>query len=263
MRKTRNRMYRVGGTVGGTVGSLSRILYLNNATVLGAGGYGLVVNPNPKKTKEVFKLFFDLDACKKVADEASIQQKAHTIFKRLVPEVGIPSITYHTNQILSYNGKNYLCGIGMEYLPPPTKQGFDETVHMLLGYHNDDIDSSWGQLQSIPVSPTNPTRGFFASPDMMEMIWADDGSELTIDRVAALMGKSYRVLLENGIIPIDVEWVYSQGKPWIIDFGLCELRTIQPIDFLRANGSSGLGSDFYVPHEGDRGYESFMKEFLF
>ena len=253
-RKTRKRM-------GGKRGSLKRVLDLNSAKILGAGGYGLVVNPKGKK--EVFKLFFDLTACKKVAKDVLIQQKAHALFKIEVPEVGIPSVTYHTDEILEYNGKKYLCGIGMEYLAPP--EGFDESVHMLLGYHGDDIDTSWGQRQSDLVSPTNPTRGFFASPDMMKILWKEEGNTshgMTIDRLAGLMGKSYRVLLQNGIIPIDVEWVYSQGKPWIIDFGLCELGQMSPAEFLVTGGSRGLASDFYVPHKGDLGYEMFIREFL-
>lgn len=250
-RKTRKRM-------GGKRGTLKRVVDLNSASILGAGGYGIVVNPNGKK--EVFKLFFDLAACKKVAKEAEIQQKAHILFKTGLPEVGIPSVTYHTNEVLEYHTKKYLCGIGMENVPPP--EGFEEAVHMLLGYHKDDIDTSWGQTQSKPVSSTNPTRGFFASPEMMEIIWKEEGNTMTIDRLAGLMGKSYRLLLNGGIIPIDVEWIYSQGKPWIIDFGLCEVGQMSPEEFLVTAGSRGLATDFYVPHKGDRGYEAFIKEFL-
>ena len=80
------------------MGNLERILNLNSATIYGAGGYGIIIK-QLKQKKEVFKLFFDLDSCNKIRNEALIQEKAYNIFKKLLPDVGIPEITYFNKNI--------------------------------------------------------------------------------------------------------------------------------------------------------------------
>lgn len=80
-----------------------------------------------------------------------------------------------------------------------------------------------------------------------------------IDRLAFQMGTSLRMLLENGILPIDIEWVWSEGKLCMIDFGLCEYGQANAAQFLRARGLRGLADDFYIPHASQRGYDAFMK----
>ena len=241
-----------------------RILDFKNMTneiILGAGGYGIVVRPNSRK-KEVFKLFYDISTCDKLANEASIQEKAYKIFKKYLPEIGIPEITYFKQGIIDFEQKKYLCGIGMKYLPPP--EGFDEAVHILLGYDGNDLDTSWGRKQSAPISDTNPTRGFFASKSTMNQIWKFETNTMNIEQMAYLMGKGTRLLLDNNILPIDIEWIWSEGKPWIIDFGLCE-RSDTPVDpyiFLELGGARGLATDLYIPHKGDEGYNPFMKGFV-
>jgi hypothetical protein len=250
-RKTRKIMK------GGRTGTLDRILPLNSATIYGAGGYGLIVKANQK---EVFKLFFDLAACNKIKQEAHIQEILFHSFKKDLPEVGIPEITYfNKNKQVEFYKKQYLCGIGMEFIPPP--EGFEESVHILLGYNEDDLDTSWGQSQGYAVSQENPTRGFFASSEMMELIWNEERSKMTIEKMAYLMGSSFALFLKNRILPIDVEWIWSlKRKPYIIDFGLCEqLDTpISPVDFLAIKGTRGLDTDIYVPHKTDRGYDEFI-----
>ena len=148
----------------------------------------------------------------------------------------------------------------MDRLRPP--EGFEEQFHILLGYKGDDIDSEWGMRMAEPPSDTNPTRGFFASPETLELIWKEEGSHMTIEKIATLMGKSLRLLLDNGIIPIDLEWVWSNGGLAIIDFGLCELGFVDPIEFLSKRGVRGLADDFYIPHMGDRGYTEFIESYL-
>ena len=88
---------------------------------------------------------------------------------------------------------------------------------------------------------------------------------MTIEQLAFIMGKTYRTLLDIFVLPIDLEWVWSNGKPALIDFGLCEFDTllIDPYEFLQKKGLRGLADDFYIPHERDRGYEDFMKGFEF
>ena len=236
---------------GGKSGSLKRILYLDE--IAGAGGYGICILTPSKK--EIIKLFYDTAACSSLKKEAIIQNKINKILGGLVPK-----ITFYSNKPFIFENTTYLCGIGMKYFPPPLD--FDETVHILLGYRGDDIDTSWGRKMSESISEKNPTRGFFASPETMEQIWLKEGSEMTVEKMAAIMGKIIRTLLENKIIPIDIEWIWSKGKPRIIDFGLCEEGNIDPYTFLELGGSRGLSTDLYVPHKGDRGYEEFVDAYL-
>jgi hypothetical protein len=112
------------------------------------------------------------------------------------------------------------------------------------------------------VSATNPPRGFFASSYTLEDIWEDEESDMTIDKLAYQMGKAHRLMLDHGILPIDLEWVWSQGSLWVIDFGLCEYGWTDPRSFLENGSSNGLKHDFYVPHAGDRGYEEFMRGYI-
>jgi hypothetical protein len=238
---------------------MTRLLTFNTlSNIIGAGGYGIVVLPDSRK-KEVFKLFYDLSICDKIVNEVSIQQKAYLLFKKLLPEIGIPEITYFKKDIVDFEEQKYLCGIGMKYLEPP--EGFDEAVHILLGYDNDDLDTSWGRQQSLIVSKTNPTRGFFASKETLQYIWNFEKSSMTIEKMAYLMGKAIRLLIHNNILPIDIEWIWSEGKPWIIDFGLCELGSVDPYEFLELGGSRGLRTDLYIPHKHDEGYDCFMSGF--
>lgn len=216
--------------------------------LIGAGGYGIVIR-NSQTT--ALKLLYDTFARHSLQKETSIHKKAHM----LLPTI-IPAITFYSEEELLFQNKPYLCGIGMTYLPPPLD--FEEAVHIVLGYHGDDIDTSWGRTVSQPVGSTNPTRGFFASPATMEWIWTQEGSTMTIDKMAAIMGSTYRSLLDAGILPIDLEWIWSQGRPWLIDFGLCEEGHADPLTFLNARGLRGLADDIYIPHAGDAGYEAFI-----
>jgi hypothetical protein len=252
--KTRkNKKYQVGGKAA----TMSRFLNFENSSIVGAGGFGMVLT-SPIKNK-VFKLLYDINECENLKKEANIQEKIYKLFKKNLPEVKIPEIYHIFTKPIKYKNIQYLCGIEMELLKPP--EGFSEQLHMLLGYHNDDIDEEWGKTMSEPVSSTNPTRGFFASPETLELVWEEEKSLMTINNLAFLMGKSLRLLLDNGILPIDLEWVWSNGYPYIIDFGLCEIRHIDPFVFLKREGVSGLAHDLYIPKENDRGYSEFMKGF--
>lgn len=228
-----------------------------DAPLRGAGGYGIVL----EQSKKAIKLLYDSNACENLRSEASIQQEVYTLLQKFVPEVRVPEIYSVYTQPVNYKDTQYLCGIEMENLLPP--EGFDEQVHMLLGYHGDDIDEEWGKNIGPPVSELNPTRGFFASPETLEMIWADEQSKMTIEKLSFLMGKVYKTLLLHKILPIDLEWVWSNGYPYIIDFGLCERGGVEPSSFLEKRGVRGLADEFYVPHKGDRGYDEFMKGFSF
>jgi hypothetical protein len=230
-----------------------------SSTLLGAGGYGLVV-ATPEQPQIATKLFYDLLDHTSLQWEAAIQQRVASVIAAYVPEVVVPRISEILTHPVQLHGVHYLCGIEMERVRPP--DGFQEQVHMLLGYRGHDLDEEWGRSTAQPVSDTNPTRGFFASPEILTDIWAEQGSSMTVERLAGLMGRTYRVLLDHGIRPNDVEWVWSaEGRPCLIDFGLCDIATVDPMNYLSQHGLYGLADDVYIPHEGDRGFTEFMEGF--
>jgi hypothetical protein len=148
----------------------------------------------------------------------------------------------------------------MERLTPPT--GYNEMVHTALGYFGPDKNASWGRITSQPVDESNPTRGFFADANHLEDIWEAEESTMTIERLSYLMGKASRTLVDHGIMPIDVEYVWSKGQIYMIDFGLCKYKHIDPQIYLEMGGIDGLLSDVYIPHTGDEGHESFLQGYL-
>lgn len=232
----------------------TRYRKLNVMNITGAGGYGIVIT----NTKKAIKLFLDTDACAALKTEAQIHQTIYDIVRVTAPEIRVPNIETIQTEPLMYRGTHYLCGITMDYLQPPLD--FDEQVHCCLGYSGSDIDSSWGQKMGLPIGPTNPTRGFFASPETLEYIWKTEGdTTTTIESVARSMGKCLRQLLEHDILPIDIEWVWSEGRLCMLDFGLCTYGHKDPFQFLHTRGVYGLADDFYVPHAGQRGYDAFLE----
>lgn len=231
--------------------------YLDSYRLVGAGNYGIVIQTKPNEVLKMFKQHQDFEALKK---EAAIQHDVYSLFKDHFSNIHVPPIAYSKQDECIYKGAPYLCGIGMNYIEPP--DGFDVLVHTLLGYKGSDIDTVWGMHMSEPVSASNPPRGFFASTHTLEDIWDSEGSDMSIEVLAYWMGKAHRRMLDNGILPIDLEWVWSKGSLWVIDFGLCEYGRVDPLAFLENDSSWGLKHDLYIPHKGDRGYEDFMRGYL-
>jgi hypothetical protein len=244
MNKTRKR-HRAG--------RLERSLNLNSSEILGAGGYGIVFSSGRKAVK----LLYDLDACKDLYREAKLQERARELLEGIVR---VPQIYSYMNHSVLVKGTQYLCGIEMERIPVLPE--FDEPLHMLLGFSDpDEVNRSWGRSIAKPVGPENPSRGFFAGLDLLEEILEADG--LTLEGVAATMGIALCTLLDGGILPNDLEWIYGGSRRiYLIDFGLCEFGTAEPEEFLNRQGSSGLRGDIYIPQKEDRGYREFLEGFL-
>jgi hypothetical protein len=225
------------------------------ATLVGAGSFGLVLNENNKAVK----LFYDCHGAAAVQHEAEMQQQAHKILAATVPEVCVPEIFEQAAEITMYASKSYLRGLTMQYLPPPTN--YNECVHITLGYYGYDINTSWGVETLKPVGLENPTRGFFADANHLEDIWEAEGSDMTVERLAAIMGRATGALVRARYLPIDVEWIWSEGRPWLIDFGMCRRGHMDLQDFLQYP-LYGPAADVYIPKEGDEGYEEFMVAYL-
>lgn len=237
-------------------GSLQRFFPLHDESpFLGIGGYGIVFQDR----NTAIKLLHETDKCQELIHEAKIQQKVRKALKNTA--IKVPCLLDYSTYPVDYKNKIYLCGIAMDAVP--LVKEFDEQVHIVLGQKDtSDLDESWGQSIGQHVNAKNPTRGFFASPDFLEELWKERESKWTIESVAFTMGHGLRLLLDAGIMPDDVEWIYGgDDELWLLDFGHCWEGTIKPLDYLNKKGLTGLASDIYVPHEGQRGYPEFLEGF--
>lgn len=231
-------------------GRLERIMNLDSSEILGAGGYGIIFSSDRKAVK----LLYDLNACRGLYREAKLQERARELLDGIVR---VPRIYSYMDHSILVNETPYLCGIEMERIPILSE--FGEPLHMLLGYNDpDDINKSWGRATEVPIGSDNPSRGFFAGPDLVEEILEAD--ELTLEGLARIMGTALRKLLDGGILPNDLEWIYGGGgRIYLVDFGLCKFGSMNPVEFLN---SSWVRRDIYIPHEGDRGHIEFLEGFL-
>jgi hypothetical protein len=229
-------------------------MLLQDATVLGAGYFGTVFATH----RTTVKLLYDVGSCKELFEEAAIQRRAHKLLDRDGGIVHVPEIRGVHSIPVEVRGRPYLCGIEMERVPIP--EGFDTQVHIVFGYDQDDVDTVWSKDFRNPVSEHNPPRGFHAGAEMMEAIWEDEGIDMTVDDVAYTMGRGLSTLLRNGIVPYDVEWLYGGGGSiWMVDFGLCEARWVDPNAYMNSRSSQSLFADYYAPKRGMRGWEAFLE----
>jgi hypothetical protein len=238
-------------------GSLQRFFPLHDESpFLGIGGYGIVFQD--KNT--AIKLLHEADKCQELVHEAKIQQKVRKALKNT--GIQVPRVLEYSTYPVQYKNRTYLCGIAMDVVP--TVKEFDEQVHIVLGQRDtSDLDESWGQKIGQRVGPENPTRGFFASPDFLEELWEERGSKWTVEKAAYTMGQGLRLLLNAGIVPDDVEWIYGgDDEIWLLDFGLCWEGYVEPLEYLNKKGTTGLASDIYVPHEDQKGYTEFLEGFM-
>ena len=249
----------------------------DNSSILGAGNFGLVLSDTDhnSQTKKVIKILYDIHSCDILKEEGEIQKKAYTLLKDIIHVPYVYDIfTFPTY----FRNETYLCGLVMDHVPNP--EGFINfenatnynkdligPVHMLLGYDQDDIETVWGKSMSKEVSKTNPSRGYHAGPEMLEAIWEDENmvgivdiaNKISIEHVAYIMGKSISALIDGGIIPLDLEWIYGgNGEIWLIDFGLCEYGKVDKNRFLHEKSSRSIAANYYVPRKGTRGYSEFL-----
>jgi hypothetical protein len=236
---------------GGKAGKLQKLIFIDDdAKIVGSGNFGLVIT----NKSSVIKLMYDINSCEDLFREAQIQEKAYHLLKDIVY---VPKVENVFSYITDYKNRNYLCGIQMEKVP--IIEPYRALMHMPLGYKQYDLDTRWSKDYRNPVSESNPVRGYYASNETLEEEWEEEGVDLTIEKVAFTMGKALRKLIDNGIIPMDLEWIYGgEGKIYLIDFGLCEFGRIDPDTFLNSKSSRSLYVDYYVPHKGHRGYDEFL-----
>ena len=253
MKRTR-KTSRKGGTWTKTRARLHRIFNFNDSEVLGVAGFGIALTHSPYNA---VKLLYDITECEALREEAKLQIAACTILRNIVR---VPNITDVFTEPVTWKGIQYLCGIAMERISFP--EVFNEPVHILLGYDEPDANQSWGKQMDQPVGPNNSTRGFFASADFMEAIWEDEGSSMTVETVAYTMGKALRALIDGGIVPVDLEWLWDGNEIWLVDFGLCRFGNVDPTIFFFQRGKEGLYSELYTPKEKEKGYAEYYAGFF-
>jgi hypothetical protein len=246
--------------------------------IIGAGGFGIVINSEYQDIKTVTKLLYNISDCQNLELEVKKQQIAYDLLNsqnfhdylenfyfpslNLLPPK-VPKIYKHFNHKIKYHDKEYLCGIVMEKVNPiwfnsKTKQY--EIVHLNFNI-DDDTDTSVIVLTRNDLNNNVlNSRGFYASPQMIEAIIEDGDIKPTvsgqkdlnlinsgqkdlnlinsgqkdlnlinsgqkfINSIVVTMALTIRYLVLHGFYPNDVEWVIDdKGQVWIIDFGLCEI----------------------------------------
>jgi hypothetical protein len=254
-RKTQRKPRRLKG---GRFGKMKFIYSkpTNESRIAGAGGYGVVLEID----NYVVKLLKNINDCPALINEANIQLAARNAVLNANIDIFIPNIfTYETEPIV-WRREQYICGIIMEKIPAYDNDG---QLHIILGDSDEMIlNRVVGVKISDAVASTNLPRGFYASPELLEEIWEESKSSWTIEKVAYIMGQTYRALINVDIIPNDLEFIYgADDKIWCIDFGLCRFGKVDPQEFLHKKGVEGMASEIYIPQEGFRGRTAFLKGF--
>ena len=254
--RTQTRNYTRRRKRGGS--RLHRIFDFSEAHLLGVGGFGIALSHVPNNA---VKLLYDVDQCKALIEEAQLQIAAKKLLDAKGIPVRVPRISAVLTEPVVWKGTPYLCGIAMERVQPP--HGFTDPVHIILGEDDSDLNQHWGKTISKPVGPNNPSRGFFASGDFLEDLWESEGRLHTVESVAYTMGVALRALVDGGIVPVDLEWIYGgDGNIHLIDFGLCRFGRVDPTTFFYKKGREGPASEIYNPHEGDYGWPEFVEGYF-
>ena len=202
------------------------IINITNQQILGAGGFGLVIETD---TKLSLKLLKDIDACKNLKHENDIQKRIEKVllphYNEENPPAKVPHIHEEFNGVITVKlndiKKDYLCGILMDRIQPL----YDNLqYHLAFGCEFDD------DINTIHyVNNTQEPRGFYGSVDnLIKLIEKNSlqiqgtDPEIFIQNLVIRMAKTYRYLLEENIIPYDIEFVLDKNlQLWCLDFGLC------------------------------------------
>ena len=225
-------------------------------SIIGGGGYGLAVLSDNLITK----YFYEIEECNKIIEEANIQRRVRQIFIDNNINIKVPEIynVYTRRQKLELIDKDVLCGIEMEYIKPlKCIDNIHSQIHLAFGYNGTDIDTEW------LVSNSGIPRGFYMSSELLEIVLDELKSELTINDITSRMGKGISLLLDNNIIPNDIEWIIDEDlNIWMIDFGLCREGYMSKEKYLNKIGLEGLANDIYVPKKEMNGYDSFISSYF-
>jgi hypothetical protein len=211
-------------------------------SVIGSGGYGLIVSDGDTVTKMLYA-----DKCKDAHAEYAIQQRLHAAMPMVVPK---PLAYSGTAGVWEGAGMrvNYACQITMQRLYPPP--GFDVLVHCMA----EDDDPIYNKEMFTEASGGRVSRGYFASIDVLSRF-------MPIAELRHRMGEVYGKCIDAGVIPYDAEFVlgrltpHGQTRLFLIDFGMAlSTKGHSVSDAINGVGSVvGLDLDPYLPNE-DAGF---------
>lgn len=203
-------------------------------------------------------MLYDINSCIALENEYIIQLDAANILNTVSDAAKVPQVHSYISKRKKIRGVDYLCGIAMERIEGlPDYNG--QLVHLMLGA-KEYLNTYIGRKSNEPIGPLNPSRGYFASPEKIIDIWDSVDSQWTIDDATETIGLTCKLLINHGIIPIDLEFVYgANDQIYVIDFGLCRRGTVDPLQFLEQNYLEGLASEPYIPQIGQQGRNAFLK----
>jgi hypothetical protein len=244
----------------------------NYTTILGSGGFGLVVFDPIGNT--VLKLMYDYKDCLVASEEFTRHKLVYNKYLEFItayPQIPIyvaKPIAYRDSPI-TWRNRTYPCGYIMGKIDPIKT----DLIHIVLkpGYES-SINKLIGRIYEDPVSETNPSRGFFGSCE-----WIEKNVQVSCKDLAYEMGILFGICVFGAeLIPIDAEYVLCNrnGKISValLDFGM--------FTYISLNGAINdkqllkkldsvihdikfkiIGIDLYFPDEDDKYYPELMLGF--
>jgi hypothetical protein len=215
---------------------------MEHYTPLGYGSSGVVVCDNALHPSHALKLY------NMPADEAGILREGsiQAAATRCLPHIlHVPSVHTVTRQPVVFQDADYIAGIYMD--PVPGHSEIDgQQVHIALG----------ANLETDEFLPC----GFFPTIATLEQLFAFKQSHHSIESVAYTMGRAHRALLDAGIIPDHVKFLYgADDRIWMIGFRHCLTGHIDPMEWLNDRRRD---VEPYAPREAQRGRANYIAGFL-
>lgn len=216
---------------------------MDEYTPLGHGSSGIVVyglTPYPPHALKLYSAPADEAA---ILREGSIQAAA----ARTLPHtLRVPAVHTVLRRPFIFEDADYIAGIYMDPVPGHSELG-GEQLHIPLGVNLERDEWHPG--------------GFFPTVSTFAKYLEFRHARHTIETIAYTMGKAHRTLLDAGIIPDHVKFLYgADGCIWIIGFRHCRTGYMDPIRWL--NDRRHREVEPYAPREGQRGRAEYITGFL-
>ena len=215
---------------------------MDRYTPLGYGSSGVVVyglTPYPTHALKLYAMPADEGA---ILQEGSIQAAATRCLSRILH---VPAVHTVTRRPVVFEEGDYIAGIYMD--PVPGHSEIDgQQVHIPLG----------ANLETDEFLPC----GFFPTIATLEQLFTFKRSRHSIESVAYTMGRAHRALLDAGIIPNDVKFLYgTDDRIWMIGFRRCKTGYMDPMEWLNDRRRE---VEPYAPRGGQRGRANYIAGFL-
>ncbi len=215
---------------------------MDHYTPLGYGSSGVVVygtEPYPPHALKLYSAPADEAA---ILREGSIQAAA---VRTLLYTLRVPKVHTVTRRPVVFDGADYIAGIYMDPVPGHTELNGAQ-LHIPLG----------ADLEHDEWHP----GGFFPTVDTFYQTLVFRESYHTIASISRTMGRAHRALLDAGIIPDHVKFLYgADDHIWMIGFRHCRTGYMDPLEWVQDRRRE---VEPYAPHEDQWGYEEYMEAFL-